>query len=398
MSNQGMINSYVTVELTSADMAGLLRILNGSGISIFGMEQKDSLTVVLKVYNADTCMLRYLAEKAGATLRIITVRGPVFWLKTLLSRPLLIIGMALLLILVIWLPTRVLFISVEGNQYLPSMKILEEAEACGIRFGASRREVRSEKMKNLLLAAIPELQWAGINTFGCTAVISVEERVSEAYNKPDHTVSNIVAVRDGVIESCISSKGNLLCQPGQAVKKGDVLISGYTDCGIKITADTAQGEIFAKTVHEITAVTPTEYRQKGAALCKKRNFSILIGKKRINFYKCSGISGTTCDKLYKEYYVRLPGGFRLPLALAVTEVYVYDDFTAQQSEFDTESLLRSCAQGYLLSQMVSGKILYNAASVKQGEYLHVLNGRFLCSEMIGRTQTEGLIEQHGKDH
>ena len=393
-----MINSYVTVELTSADMTGLLRTLNGSGIPVFGMEQRDSLTVVLKVIDSDALLLRYLAEKAGATLRIITVSGPVYWLKGLLSRPLLIIGMVLLLALVIWLPTRVLFISVEGNQYLPTYRILDEAEQCGILFGASRREVRSEKMKNALLAAIPELQWAGINTFGCTAVISVEERISEAYKTPDHTVSSIIAVRDGVIESCISSKGDLLCKPGQAVKKGDVLISGYTDCGIKITADRAEGEIFAKTVHEITVVTPTDYRQKGTVLQNHRNYSLLIGKKRINFFKGSGISGMTCDKLYKEYYVRLPGGFQLPLALAVTETIIYDEFTAQVSAFDTKSIMQNCAQGYLLSQMVSGKILYNAASVKQGEYLHILHGRFLCSEMIGRTQTEGLLEQYGKDN
>lgn len=31
-------------------------------------------------------------------------------------------------------------------------------------------------MKNALLSAIPELQWAGVNTYGCRAVISVRER------------------------------------------------------------------------------------------------------------------------------------------------------------------------------------------------------------------------------
>ncbi len=398
MNNQGMINSYITAELTSADMAGLFMSLNENGIPILGIEQKDALTVIVKVMRSDVTMLRYLTERSGATLTIITFRGPAYYFKSLISRPVLMIGMLLLLMLVSWLPTRVLFVTVEGNQKLPSYRILEAAEQCGIAFGASRRDVRSEKMKNALLAAIPELQWAGINTFGCTAVISVEERTIDQYEKPGHTVSSVIAVRDGVIESCISSKGNLLCAPGQAVKKGDVLISGYTDCGIKVTADRAEGEIFAKTVHEITVITPIDYRQKGSVTLIERKFSLLIGKKRINFYKGSGISGITCDKLYTEYYVQLPGEFQLPLGVVVTETIVYDASSSQVSAADTETLMRNCAQQYLFSQMVSGKILYNAASMKQEENLHILSGRFLCSEMIGRTQPEGILNQYGKDN
>lgn len=398
MSNQGMIDSYVTVELTSADMAGFLRSLNVSGIPIFGITQRDSLTVILKVIRSDAMMLQYLAERKGATLKTITVSGPVYWLKGLISRPLLITGMLLLVALVLWLPTRVLFITVEGNQHLSTVRVLEEAEQCGIVFGASRREVRSEKMKNALLAAIPELQWAGINTVGCTAIISVEERIDESYHTQWHSVSSIVAVRDGVIESCISSKGDLICKPGQAVKKGDVLISGYTDCGIKIAADSAEGEVFAKTLHEIRVVTPLDYRQNGEILRYHRHYSLLIGKKRINLYKYSGISGMTCDKLYKEYYVQLPGGFQLPLGIAVTETVVYDESSAQASAYNTDLLMRDGAKGYLLSQIVSGKVLYEDVSVEQGESLHILHGRYLCSEMIGRTQIEGILDHYGKNN
>jgi len=396
VSNQSMIDSYVTVELTSADLTGFLRSLNASGVPVFSVERRDSLTIILKVIRSDVMTLQNIAGRKGATMKVITVSGPVYWLKGLLSRPLLITGMFLLVVLVLWLPTRVFFISVEGNQYLSTSRVLEEAEKCGIVFGASRREVRSEKVKNSLLAAIPELQWTGINTFGCMAVISVEERNDEPHHEQGHTVSSIIAVRDGVIESCISSKGDLLCKPGQAVQKGDILISGYTDCGIKITADRAEGEVFAKTVHEITVVTPLDYCQKGEVLHYNRNYSLLIGKKRINFYKGSGIPGMTCDKLYTEYYVQLPGGFQLPLGIAVTETVLYDESSAQASACNTDFLMQDRAQGYLLSQMVSGKILYKDVSVEQRESLHVLHGRYLCSEMIGRTQTERILDQYGK--
>ena len=50
--------------------------------------------------------------------------------------------------------------------------------------------------------------------------IAVEER---------RAPMNVVAGKDGVITSVSAMEGNCLCAVGQAVKKGQVLISAYTD-------------------------------------------------------------------------------------------------------------------------------------------------------------------------
>jgi sporulation protein YqfD len=153
-------------------------------------------------------------------------------------------------LLTIFLPTRVLFIHVEGNSTVEERRILEAAQECGIRFGASRRQVRSEKMKNRLLEKVPELKWAGVNTSGCTAVISVREQPVQEQRTGYTGISSIVAACDGRITSCTVTKGNGLCAPGQVVQKGQLLISGYLDCGICIRVTGAEGEIFAETRQE----------------------------------------------------------------------------------------------------------------------------------------------------
>ena len=85
---------------------------------------------------------------------------------------------------------------------------------------------------------------------------------------------------------------------------------------------------------------------------QSKKYAVIIGKKRINFYKGSGISDTSCDKMYLENYVTLPGGFILPIAIA-TEVwtqYSFDDVTdpAAPSAF---------ADLFLAGMMRSGRIL-----------------------------------------
>ena len=396
-----MRNSFVgvvNIEITSADVELLLADINGSGVYCQHVQFVDSLTVRLDIRRSDINRVKTHIAKRGATLRIIRKTGLYWQLRRLLKRPLLISGIVVMLLLVYWVPSKVLFITVEGNSNTPARYIIEQANLCGITFGASRREVRSEKMKNRLLEAVPSLQWAGINTKGCTAIISVKERVAEESQKEYPQVSSIVAARDGIIESCTTQRGNQLCQPGQAVRSGDILISAYTDCGIKINATRAEGEVYAQTKHELTVLTPADYQQDGNAAHVEKKYGIIIGKKRINFYKGSGILGAGCDKICKEYYLKLPGGFQLPVAFVVTTISVCDESTVLTAAEVAETTVHDYAQQYLLTQMISGKILQDVSKIQYDDDVCMLQGMYICSEMIGRVQNEETIGNYGKDY
>lgn len=388
----------VEVTLVSADVPGLLQLLNEKGIEMYCVEHKAPLTVRIEIDRRWYPALRKYALSEGASIKTESRHGNFWTIKRFLKRPVLLSGILLVIALSLWLPTRVLFIEVEGNREVPTNSVLEQAGRCGIVFGASRREVRSEKMKNNLIAAIPQLQWAGINTVGCTAIISVEERATQAPSRPDYSVGSIVAAKDGVIESCTTTKGTALCKAGQAVKAGDVLISGYTDCGISIRATQAEGEVFAKTFREITVVVPANYVQKGIITGTETKYSLLIGKKRINFFKDSGIYDTTCVKMYKEYPLALPGDFTLPVVLIIEQRIYYDCSTIQTDSDDYQDMTAEFAQSYLCGQMISGRILDESASVFQTDETLIFRGKYLCSEMIGRVRYEGIIKNYGKDN
>lgn len=388
----------ICAEVTSADIATLLANISHCGVIFRHVNYTDSLTVTVEINRLEYKIVKEYVARHGGSVRIIKKSGLYWRLKGFINRPFLIVGCAIVLLLISWIPTRVLFISVEGNTTIPSRLIIEQANLCGISFGASRREVRSEKMKNRLLGAIPSLQWAGINTNGCTAVISVRERTQKEADAEIHQVGSIVAVRDGIIESCTVQRGNPLCKIGQAVKNGDILISAYTDCGIKINATRAEGEVFAQTRHELTAYSPISYRQKGEATRIEKKYSILLGKKRINFYKGSGILGTSCDKIVNEYYLTLPGNFQLPIALLVTTTRVYDESMVVTATENAESEAISYMQQYLISQMISGRILRDVTLAQYASDVCVFRGEFICSEMIGRVQYEETIGNYGEDH
>jgi similar to stage IV sporulation protein len=301
--------------------------------------------------------------------------------------------MILLFTISIFLPTRILFVRVDGNQKLPEKQILSAAEVSGIRFGASRKQVRSEKMKNELLSRLPQLQWAGVNTSGCTAVISVRERTEEQKQR-NIAFSNLVATQDGYILSQTILGGTPMFTPGESVIKGQVLVSGYTDCGICLRAGRAEGEILAQTAREITAVTPSERQSIQEITDKKYKISLLIRKKRINLWKDSRISDTSCGRMYEEYYVSLPGGFQLPIALCIDQYQEYAVSTVSLSEEIASRQLQGFSDSYLLRQTVAGEIHQKQHHFLKEEGCYRLESHYTCTEMIGKEQEEQIGDIH----
>ena len=387
------LDGMIALRLTSADIGEALAVIQKENIVLFGVSSTDDpLSVTFQMRRRDFRRFRAIANKRCLDYKIIKRNGIYWSVKSLAKRPVLVFGLAFLLVLVCFLPTRIYFFQVEGNENIPANYILEKCSACGITFGASRREVRSEKVKNALLEAIPQLQWAGVNTSGCVATISVRERSDVEKIIPTQGVSSIVASRDGVITQVTVTKGNGVCSVGQAVRAGQVLISGYTDCGIAIRGERAEGEIFALTERKLSVALPTERTEKGEIIRQEKKYSLIIGKKRINFYKDSGILDSSCVKMSKIVQLTLPGGFTLPIYWVAETWEVYSAKNAQQSSEETRAQISDFAEKYIVGQMIAGQILSKQEYFTDEDSLDV---EFTCREMIGQVQTEEIITPNG---
>lgn len=390
----GVFGGTVRLEYTSANVSEGLRAINAAGITLYRTEPVDDLTLRFSVRRKDYRRLRKLTEGRGEQLRAVRWMGAFFAAKKLIRRPILLVGMALILWLTLFLPSRILFVEVEGNEAVPERLIMEYAAQNGLGFGTKRRLIRSERLKNQLMQSIPNLQWVGVNTVGCRAVISVKERTDLPEEEPAPPISSIVAERDGVVREMTVIAGSPLCKPGDSVKKGQVLISGYTDLGLVLRAEQAQGEIFAETSRNFSAAIPENWVQKTIETHSEKKISLIIGKKRINFQKGSGILDTTCGKMYSEYYLTLPGGFRLPIALAVERWTTHECHDVALEESSAGRILSEFAQRQLAQQMVAGRVEHQFETISKLSGRFCLTGKYSCCEMIGRTKPEEIIEHH----
>ena len=376
------VRGWVRLRLTSADCAGRLRELSKQ-VRLEDIRFSNDLTVEFTVCGSDRDKVRV---RDGDSLEVVETGGLPEILETVGRWKSVAMTVVLLGALTVFLQGRVLFFRVEGNVEVPARLILERAGECGLGFGSPAREIRSEQVKNHLLWAIPELRWAGVNVSGCIAVITVAER-DPGEEPAEEVPGDVVAAVDAVVTEVFPAAGTLAVTPGQAVRAGDVLISGDTDLGLLVRRDRAEGEVYGLTRRTLEAVLPSETTARHETGAVERKFSLLIGKKYVNFAKDSGILHGTCVKMRTVKYLTLPGGFQLPVAL-VTETWRLCDRSPISREMD-EALLLEAARRTAREVMTAGAILREETAVN-GDRLKVA---LECREMIGvfrpETKSEG---------
>ena len=390
-----MIAGYIRVRVVGAEPERLLGEIS-SQIQLRDITPVSSLSVECALPKWKMEEFEQIIEKNGAKWEMVGSYGlPQYWKKAW-GLPLIVCFLVFLLLSSMLIPGRIFFIQVCGNESVSEQQILNAASEVGLSFGAARRELRSEQIKNRLLSTIPSLSWVGVNTQGCVATISVQERKLEPEER-EKVPGHIVATRDAVVSSFTVTSGRALCQNGQAVHAGEVLISGFMDLGICTRVEQAEGEVYGMTRRQIHAFLPDEVQCRREKKDAEKRHSIIIGKKRINLYSDSGILYPSCGKMTEVKALTLPGGWKLPVSF-VTECYTeYTLASEQRSEELAQQMLLNGAKAQTEQLLVAGEILSQDMEFSHEAGAYTMTGAFECREMIGKRSSGVFIEGDTSD-
>ena len=96
--------------------------------------------------------------------------------------------------------------------------------------------------------------------------------------------------------------------------------------------------------------------------------------------------------MYEEYYITLPGGFRLPVSLVKETVVVSKLESVPAQQETAEERMEDYAARYLQQHMISGQIVSQKRLFFAENGMLVMKGEYLCTEMIGRRRQEKIGE------
>ena len=302
----------------------------------------------------------------------------------LLRRPVLLLGLLAAAAATFVLQEFVWTIEVEGNDRLPAGQIVQALEELGIAPGTWGPSIDSPETRNRMLLRMPELAWLAVNRSGGRVQVLVTERQQPPDTRAPYAVANVVAARDGVLTEVSVTEGMRLCAVGDTVRQGQLLVSGYEDYGLFIRPVCASAEIYARTWHTGTVVTPAERLEKRYTGREWKQVTLIVGKKRIKLWGNSSISKPDCDKMIVEKAVRTSGyAYPLRLETAILREYVLEPAPAPQVQ--TEKLLQEAWRRAVQAQMLAGRIDATQESLLMQGGLCILQAQSDCTELISRT-------------
>ncbi len=197
------------------------------------------------------------ARRCGVKLKVCDRFGLPFRLTPYRRRPgmplgfLLFCGTIWFLSLFIW-SVKLPVLSPDTGE-----KVSAALEDMGVSVGSLRSEVDGNRMSIELQLRVPELTWAGISTYGSSVTVEAKEYEPAAGPVQPGDPCNLIASSDGIILGVEPLRGSVEIQPGCAVVKGDLLVSGvveHLDGTVQITD--ASAKVWASTHHELTCTMP----------------------------------------------------------------------------------------------------------------------------------------------
>ncbi len=331
--------------------------------------------------------LMRLCAASGVVLHVVRTEGLPHWLFLYKKRAGIWVGTLIALFLLLVSERFVWDIRINGNAAMTESEILEELRACGLHIGAYIPDLHTPELENRLLLSSDRLSWVSVYLDGTVARVQVIEHTAGEEGEDLSRPANLIAAADGQIEFVELLRGNCVVKTGQAVKNGELLVSGIYDSNVTGYRWTrASGKVLARTEHSFRIEIPLAGEQKLYAepTCAGLTFNFFDFS--LEIFKKNGKNPPTCD-IIKEDKVFSPFGMHdLPVSLTVERAFPY--VTEAYIRTPEEALLMAYAEleRTLGTLSADAQLLRKDIAATIGENSVILDCTVLCMEDIAVQQ------------
>jgi len=367
---------YITFSAKGGFPERFLNLCRINKINLWNLKSENSV-----IFACADCAgykkIRSIARKSGMKVRIKSKHGLPFFLNSHSHRVGIIAGICLCVAVISILSTRIWSVDVTGNVRVPAEKITGVFENLGIKKGVPADNIDIKSVEIEALRQLPEISWLNINIDGSAARIEVRETEEIKEKNESNEPSDIVASRDGQIVILRPFNGTQEQKIGNAVLKGDLLISGIAENkDLTVTFCRASGYVVARTNRKISARQESKINARRITDTKTDYI--------LNFLVFTIPFGRISDGTYREKAEIVINGVTLPVSLIKCREIMYEDSEVilnknQAAMLATLNFFEDCTTEFRYLKTESGKITVN--QTKSG---CTLDGEFVCLENIGK--------------
>ncbi len=380
-----IFSKTVCFSAEGADVEGFLTKCVGMGAEISSPQKKNGYILTGKISAENYKKLRAPARKFGLKLRLLKKEGAYFLARKQRKRIGFLLGVLIIYFSVLIMNTLIWDIDIKGCEITNCEEIIASAEKLGLKKGSLAKSHAVQDMEWQLMREHRDLASVEINIQGSRATISVNEIRKEPEMKYDDDIPiNIVASRYGVIRKIDVFDGQGNVKVGDAVMKGDLLVSAvYEDRYNKLTLKHSRANVIAETDYSLEVEFPLEQKLTVRDKICNRTSKIEILGLKINLGKApknEDLPKETEEKTLRFFWIELPINVINTRYFSVKEKNITYNF--QQARSGAEQLLEEREK----TEMKDIKIISKTVTekVKNGKF--ILKADYLCLMEIGEEQ------------
>ena len=339
-----------------------------------------------------------LQEKCQVSCSIVTETGLYPFLRKYKKRVAFVVSLMVCAGIVFYSSLFIWHIDVEGTSIYTEEEIVTYISDSLVPIGTKRAAISIAELEKTLRMQYDQIAWITCDVEGTRLVVRFVETVEKEEVTTFDTPCNIVAVKGGIVLDLLAKSGTKLVNPGDEVKKGDVLITGVVNIYneyeelIETNYVAADGIVYAQTKYQYQQAFPLDYTQKRQGKKKKTGITIQLGNSVKTLHQPKLVDGY--EQVSTTHTFHIGKAYYLPFSVTVTKYYqpIYETktYTEEEARKKQEQLL----QTYIADLKKKGvEILENNVTIecKDGECL--ASGILVVREIIGAPETFVIPEE-----
>jgi similar to stage IV sporulation protein len=220
------LKGYVKVRATGGNIERFLNMTIKEKIYVWSIKKISFNTAIFYVSINGFMKLRKNAKETKTKIKILEKIGiPIFLRKSQKRKTFFIAGIAII-VLVFISSSFIWKIDVQKQDFIDEARIIQKLRENNLYVGAIRKTIDYNAVANSLITEFNEIIWANIELSGTRLKVSIVPRKIPPTIIPKNIPTNIVAKKDGSIKKVVAKNGDAKVKAGDAVLKGQVLISG----------------------------------------------------------------------------------------------------------------------------------------------------------------------------
>ena len=261
-----LLKKIVTIEATGMGVKRYINICHYHHISINNLKCVNN-TYYFEMNADDYKKTKEYIKSTCIKTKIIKKQGLPFHLNKNRNRYGLLIGVLIFVGGLLFLSRFIWQIDINGNMYYSDEELLDYLDEQNIRLG-SLATINNDLLETEIRGSFDKIIWVSVSVEGTKLTIDLKEENSNPILPENQEIRDIIATKDGIIDSIFVRTGTAIVKPGDEVKKGDILVTSKVICKneydeeLKVIYTNADADIIISTSYEYKDTILRTYGEK----------------------------------------------------------------------------------------------------------------------------------------